>query len=588
MKKNHSLELALYGLAFALALIFRFYQLGAAPLSEAESTFALQAFNLAHSGSVVLGPQPGYILLTSLLFTIIRDSNFLARFVPAFAGSLVVWLPYFFRRWMGESEWLHRAGIVMAFGLALDPGLVSVSRQVGSPMPAVAFTLLALASLYNRRAIWLGILAALAILSGPAILQGLLVLAVSWGLYRLLARDREEPPIEETEAKTEPGAQPAPIYRVSLIAFLLTLLLAGTLLLRAPQGVAGLADTLSAYLNTWFHPSGVPILRIPSSLLVYQLLAVIFAVVASVRVWLVGNCENQGPHLVLSGMSLWALVAILLPLIYPGRQVSDLAWALIPLWALAASEISRSFFFEDERITHLIGAGLAGLLCIFGVIGWFDLLDIGRNRGDARIYWVVIIGALLLGLVAVLLVIAGWSYRAARLGIVWSLCVLLGLFLIANSWGMSIVRQNSAQDLWSTSPTSGQQDEFMATLTQFSEWNTGLRDQLEVVDLTGLQAVHWVLRDFPYARYATSLSSSTSPAVFITLKSAEQPALAQKYRGQDFVWRLYPGWLGALPPGFINWLAFRQAPLAQDQVILWARTDIFPGGASGTTGNTSP
>ncbi len=588
MKKNPTLELALYSLAFALALIFRFYQLGAAPLSDGESALALQAFSLAHGGSVTLGAQPGYILLTSLLFMIIRDSNFLARFIPAFAGSLAIWLPYFFRRWMSDSDGLRRAGIVMAFGLAIDPGLVSISRQVGSPMPAIAFTLLALASLYNRRMIWLGIFTALALLSGPAFLQGLLILALSWGLYRLLARNREESHIEEPELKTQPDEQPHQSYRVSIIAFLLTLLFAGTLLLRAPQGLAGLADTLSAYLDTWRTASGVPILRLPTSLLVYQLIMVIFALAAAVRVWLVHKGDDQGSRWVLAGMSLWALVAVILPVIYPGRQVGDLAWALIPLWALAASELSRSFVFEDDRVTHLISAGLAGLLCIFGVIGWFNLLSIGSSFADVRIYWVIIIGALLLGLVAVLLVIAGWSFRAARLGVVWSLCVLLGLFLIANSWGMAVVRQNGAQDLWSAAPTSGQQVEFMTTLTDLSIWKTGLRDQIEVVDLTGSPSVHWILRDFPYARYATSISSSESPAVVITLKSTEQPALAQKYRGQDFVWRLYPGWQGALPPGFINWLAFRQAPLAQDQVILWTQNDIFPGGASGTTGSTSP
>ena len=93
-------------------------------------------------------------------------------------------------------------------------------------------------------------------------------------------------------------------------------------------------------------------------------------------------------------------------------------------------------------------------------------------------------------------------------------------------------------------------------------------------------ALQWALRDFPNARYETALSPTESPPVVITEKGADEPRLAQQYRGQDFVWRLYPGWQGAFPPDFINWLAFRQAPLAQEQIILWARTDIFPGGGS--------
>jgi hypothetical protein len=65
----------------------------------------------------------------------------------------------------------------------------------------------------------------------------------------------------------------------------------------------------------------------------------------------------------------------------------------------------------------------------------------------------------------------------------------------------------------------------------------------------------------------------------ITRAGVEETGLAAAYRGQDFVLRRYPGWEGALPPNLINWLTFRQAPQLDVQVILWARTDLFPGGA---------
>ena len=91
----------LYGLAFVLALGLRLYQLGADPLSEAEAGWALQALGLAHGQAVTLGSQPAYILITSQLFSILGDTNFLARFIPAMAGSLLIWLPFYFRRRLG-------------------------------------------------------------------------------------------------------------------------------------------------------------------------------------------------------------------------------------------------------------------------------------------------------------------------------------------------------------------------------------------------------------------------------------------------------------------------------------------------------
>jgi hypothetical protein len=391
---------------------------------------------------------------------------------------------------------------------------------------------------------------------------------------------------EDNRGETLSGGIPTGSIRVGVVAFLLTLLFAGTLFLRHPQGLDALADTLTAYLNSWVTSSGIPVLRLPASLLVYQLIVIIFAIIAALRAWLI-HSEDHRSRVIMVGLSIWSIVALLLPLLYAGRQVGDLAWALIPLWALASSEISRAFLSEEDTNTRLVGGGLGLLLCIFAVISWIQLLSIGRYQTNVVLYVAMIVGAFFLGLVAVLLVIAGWSVKAAKLGVVWSLCILLGMFLFSNAWGMSIVRQNSAQELWGVAPSTGHADQFMITLSDFSSWNTGLR-QLAVVSLADTTALRWVLRDFPNARFEASLSTTESPPVVITLKGSEEPKLAQNYRGQDFNWHLYPGWQGVFPPDFINWLAFRQAPLSEDQIILWARMDIFPGGRSGITGSAVP
>ncbi len=600
MKDNKpTAEVALYCLAFLLALVMRLYQLGAAALSEVEAGWAVQALGLARGGAVTLGPQPLYVQLTSLLFSTVKDTNYIARFFPALVGSLLIWLPFSFRRLMGDSTWLRRAGVVMSFGLALDPGLVSLSRQAGSLMPALVFTLFALDGLYNRRMVWAGVFTALALLSGVAFLQGLLILGISWGLFSLIRRRPVESELGKNSSETTSDAIPATSIRVGVIALLLTVIFIGSMFFLHPQGLGALADTLQAYLKSWVTSSGIPALRLPASLLVYQLIVVIFAIIGAVRAWL-GHSGDQQARLLLVGLSIWAIIALLLPLLYAGRQVGDLAWALIPLWALASSEISRAFLSDEDVVTHLVAAGFGLFVFVMVVIGWMNLLPMGTGQETVMVLpifglqvnvivnWVIILGAFVLSLVAMLLVIAGWSAESAGLGLIWSLCAVLGLFLISNAWGMSIVRQNGAEELWSVAPTPGQADQFMTTLSDLSSWNTGLRDQLAVVYLTDSAALRWALRDYPNARFEASLSTTESPPVVITLKGSEEPKLAQTYRGQDFIWQLSPGWQGVFPPDFINWLAFRQAPLSQDQIILWARTDIFPGGASNPNGSLVP
>jgi len=580
-----------YGLAFFLALGLRLFQLGAGPLSDIEAGWALQALGLAHGGAAAMGAQPAYILLTSQLFYIFDDTNFLARFFPALAGSLIIWLPYCFRRWIGDSSWLHRAGLIMAFGLAIDPGLVSISRQAGSLMPAISFTLLALACLYNRRMILTGIFTGLALLSGLAFLQGLLILGISWGFFRLANRQFDQvPPEDETE---QPAVEPisSRSMGITLAALGGTLLVVGTLFLRFPQGLGALVETIPAYIHALIKPSGIPTLRLPASLFVYQPLLLIFGIVSAVHVWFGDQADRRTRQLV-AGMSIWFIVALLLPLLYAGRQVGDMAWALIPLWALAAIEISRLLITDQEdTLSRLVSAGLGLLIIVLTVVSWINLLSIGRYQVNVVVYWAIIIGAFLLGLIAMLLVASVWSASAARLGVVWALCFVLGFQLISNSWGMAIVRQNGAQELWPIPATTGQADQLSQTLADLSNRNTGLKDQLEIVALVDSPALQWVLRQFPNSRFATTLSASESPPVVITIKGAEIPSLAEKYRGQDFIWRLYPAWQGVFPSNIINWLAFRQVPLGQvgqDQIILWARSDMFPGGTLDTSESAVP
>src|SRR6185436_11464741 len=163
----------LYWLAFLLALGFRLIQLGASPLTDSEATLALQALHIAQGKSPLLGPKPGYILFTSILFAIIESTNFMARFVPAIVGSTLVFVPYFFRQKIKP-----RPALILAFLFVFDPGLVALSRQAGGTILAVTFLLFTWAMCVNRRVVPAGIFAGLALLSGPSLWAGLLALGL--------------------------------------------------------------------------------------------------------------------------------------------------------------------------------------------------------------------------------------------------------------------------------------------------------------------------------------------------------------------------------------------------------------------------
>jgi hypothetical protein len=127
MKKQLTTEQGMYIIATLLALTLRLLNLGAIPLSEFEADWALQARGLVEGQPVNIGSQPLIVMLMSAVFTLFGTSEFAVRLFPALFGTALVWLPYFFRLRLGR-----KAALVLAFGLALDPGLLSLSRLVKS------------------------------------------------------------------------------------------------------------------------------------------------------------------------------------------------------------------------------------------------------------------------------------------------------------------------------------------------------------------------------------------------------------------------------------------------------------------------
>src|SRR5512139_1411698 len=197
----------LYGLAFLIALGLRLLQLGTAPLTDSEAELAMQAFQIANGTRPLLGPQPAYILLTSVLFLIFESSNFMARLVPALVGSAMVFAPLFFREKLSP-----RPALILAFLFAIDPGLVALSRLAGGVVLAVTFTLFAW-GMWNRRSFILaGVFAGLALLSGTSIWMGLLGLGLTWLFVKAVERkpltgdteDLDEAIPEEADGFTAP------------------------------------------------------------------------------------------------------------------------------------------------------------------------------------------------------------------------------------------------------------------------------------------------------------------------------------------------------------------------------------------------
>ena len=589
-KQTITLENGLYTAAILLALFLRFFQLGKAPLNDIEASWALQALNIARniSGSPIqIGSQPGYVILTSMLLFLFKEANALARCVPAFAGSLLVCLPLILRPFFKHQPKFRSAGIFLAFALAADPALVWLSRTAGSAMPAISFTLTSLALYYCGRQIdrrffrWAAFFGALALLSGPDVITGVVGLALAGLIGRVIGLFGE---LQNGENEKLPNTWEANDW----LAGALTLGLVGTCFLLLPQGAAGFARILPDYLAAWITPSQVPAARLVAAVLLYQPAALLLGFVGGLRGWILGADESDYMYPILCRvLSIWAILALGLPLLQPGRQVSAMAWGIIPLWCLAALELTQHGLSEQNR-PRIKVAFIAAL-----VIGFFLLMGVYYGLYMANLDVTTLQSLLLLGgialmaIIVIILVAMGWDFEIARCSSIWSATAILFVWMISSTWGMGINQPNHPSELWSNGSSIGQSQELIQTLQLLSTLKTGQKTTLDIISINPSPSLRWALRSFGNASFQNALSQEQLPAAIITDANEKSPALIASYRGQDFDWQIKPGWTTNLPPDMRHWMYKHSAPIISERLILWIRADVFPGGTL-TQPSTAP
>lgn len=544
-RSSFNLEHLLYAGIFLLALGLRFIGLGSIPLTENEAGVALPAYQLATGAPADLGSEPGYVLLTQALFAILPSTDFLARLWPAVLGVALVLLPYFWRDELGRKP-----AILLSLALALDPGMVAVSHLASGRMLALSASLFALTAWRQKQSVAAGILGAIALLSAPVLYFGVLAFVLTFYLGGSLRARKEKRDL-----------WPA------LIAGGATLLFLGTAFLSAPQGLGGVGNVLAGFIQGWLQPSGVSMLVVLFALVGYALPALLFGLVGGVRAWTQNLAFGKA-------LSLIALVALLLVIIYPGRQVADLLWVLLPLWTLAAQEISRYLFIPSEEGSAAFGT--MGLNLLLGIFFYLMLAKLASPALVPEVFTLTLAYAgavLLIGLIATTLIAFGWSRQAAGNGLVWALLILFSLSLISASSRFTRLSPTAANELWALGSGAGQSSLLLTNLNLLSSRAEAGTLQAVPVDLrTESAALQWAVRDWPQNSGETAVSSD----LFITLADS-QPEEATTYRGQTFALNVQRAWAD-FPPNIFSWLLYRQAPTLKQEAVLWARAELFPDG----------
>jgi hypothetical protein len=558
-------EHAFYALALIIAIGLRFIHLGGVPLSDFEANWALQALHVAQGLKPAIGSNPAYVHLTAILFFIFGATNFLARFWPAVAGCILILGVWILRGRIGRAP-----ALILAFGLAIDPGLVAMSRMAGGSMLAVTFVVFTGLMWFQGRRAAAGFFGGMALLSGSSFWFGLAGIGLAW-LLGSLFETRQPVPKNQDDKKPEDGALPSRLtwnnFRLAFFWGLGTLLVVGSLFLLSPKGLPAAADSFWVFLSSWWKLAGVQVWRIILALPAYEILPLALGVTGLVRAIVKRNIIELR-------LGIFAFGWLLLVLVYPGRQTGDLIWMILPLWVLAALELARHLDFAGINLWEVAGTFI--VVVAFVIFAWLNLASITNMQWGTdliRTRIMLVSAVVLLIILSLLLIATGWSIRIARLGGVWGGFLVLTLFTIAMSTGAGGLRQPLTVELWQPEPRTGRVDIIVKVASQISDLNRGVTAQLPLTIMNvNSPALEWAFRSWQI-QDVTELAPDASPALIIS--SSSDLSLSAQYRGEPLVLHEAAAWSQATPTDWLKWFVYRQMPMAQDKIVLWVRDDLM-------------
>jgi len=335
-----------------------------------------------------------------------------------------------------------------------------------------------------------------------------------------------------------------------------------------------MAGSLPAYISGWFESSGVSVLLIIQAIFLYEFLPFFLGVWGGF-----GGLLRKDP--LDRFLLIWWAITLGLVLLYQGRQVFDLVWVVIPLAGLAGRQLARMVSVpKQDRLPVLGQALLAALILGFISITIVSMVN-NTQLANAQEYWFRLAGALIMLFASAGLIGWGWSKDVAVRGFTWGLLAVLFLYAISTAWDSAHLSFRDNQELWTAGRQLPEERLLLDTIENLSEWGPVVSGGPDLV-VVGVQspALRWALRNHPKIDYTNQLSVEASPALLITMDSPEL-ALASTYRGQDFILSEDTDWKSLKVKDWVRWLVFRSLPgevTQRDRVVLWARTDLFPGG----------
>lgn len=560
-----TVESGLYILLVLVAGVLRFWALGSHPLQEKEASIALDVWRFYTGGAAsIRGHSPLLFHGTTLFYALFGAGDYVARLLPALAGTLMVGLPYLLRPRLGR-----RGALLAAAFLAISPSFLFFSRQLNGDIVAAAACLALVAGIFayaDQGRPWQLYAAAaalaVALLASAATYTTLLVLG-GFGVARLvrtrLASEAESPPSAWFAHRPGPN-----ISRRAIGVFGATVLFLSTGLLVNLHGIQATLDLISLWIAQ-FQPVAVgqPWHYYLSLLGAYELPLLVFG--------FLGACYLSRRDVFLAFLACWFAASLVLYSTTFTRPASGILQILLPLVLLAGRcagdllrQLNRGERWLWARLTLFVSVPV-----LFHLVMQMAAFGNPLDPGDPRHLALALLSVFFLICVVLVVGVLSVDWRTSLLS--GGLVVLVALASIAvhSSWRLNYHQPGNPREIIAEKPTSPDVRYLAQAVEDFSNQQERQRHSVSIT-ATGEEdaLLTWYLRSFSHLTFVSGVVSDPTPVVITPLAESQY---LEDYRGARF--RLQSSWQVADLPAhdLVNWFLFRESlqPLAHRDVVMW-------------------
>ncbi len=540
-------------LAFLVGLGLRLWGLSEMRFTLAEAQIAQGAWHMAMGDAAGLPGNMSYAGLSALLFHLFEPSFFFARLLPVLFGSSLILIPWFWRNELG-----HKTALVLAFGLAIDPILLSFSRQIVTPIFVLAGLAWAVTALKSKRPVLAGIMLAVGFLGG----YSFWVVALVGTAVFLIWRKRASFEFADESYKAKSFLLPL------LTSFIVSLVLVSSAFLLSSEGLGGIGSGLVEFFQLFSIKYEFVAYQPILVAIAYSLLPLFFAIWA-----LAEDLRNHRPLKNLPFLIGWGF-SVLLSVLLGRRDLGLLAFTAVFAWLGAAGNISRIIEQASERREIVLGVTVFQIVILVYsqmVIRRLTLLPV--NSQDFRYALFALLAGILLLAISTILVGMGWSRQVGGQALQNSLLIMLIVLTV----GMSLRSVRSQQETTSLSLLAGPivlpNNDIEKVVNEIDR--EGRVDKSEITcDLGRLeQQFAWFFRE----QVDWKSAQNVLQADLMLSESETEFSAADTYRGRNVVLFRKIDSSVVKPVDFLKTLLGEPLPLVSQNGVLWVRLNLFTG-----------